>query len=164
MIRLHFSLLTIAALVAVSLSSTAWAQYVWIDEKGVRQYSDMPPPLSVPNARIIKQPNVPPAEPSASAPKSAMQSPTREMTLAEKNAEFRKRQAERVEKEREAAEEAKRTAEKASNCERVRDHERTLASGQRIMRTNKNGERTFLSNEQRERELREARRMLDTCE
>ena len=32
------------------------AQYVWLNDKGVKQYSDMPPPAAVPNQRILKSP------------------------------------------------------------------------------------------------------------
>ena len=32
------------------------AQHVWVDEKGVKQYSDMAPPTSVPTNRILKSP------------------------------------------------------------------------------------------------------------
>lgn len=73
-------------LVAGVVSHVALAQYAWTDERGVRQYSDQPPPKSISNARILHQPaeslrsNAPalpantPAAPRAGA--SAAESPT----------------------------------------------------------------------------------------
>ena len=42
-----------ALLLCTSLSH---AQWVWLDEKGLKQFSDRPPPNSVPQKRILKQP------------------------------------------------------------------------------------------------------------
>lgn len=154
-----------------TLASAASAQYVWTDEKGVKQYSDMPPPSSVPESRILK-----PRGRAAAAPQPAETTSAKEdnndsgtaekkgpLTTAEKNAEFQKRRAEQVEKEKKANEEAKVAAENAKNCERAREYQRSLESGQRIARTDKNGERAFLTDEQRAQELNEARRRLDQC-
>ncbi|MGV3653414.1 MAG: DUF4124 domain-containing protein, partial [Noviherbaspirillum sp.] len=44
------------ALAAALLSGAAMAQYAWIGDDGVRQYSDRPPPASVPSHRILKAP------------------------------------------------------------------------------------------------------------
>ena len=43
-------------LIAGVVSHAALAQYAWVDERGVRQYSDQPPPKSIPKARILQQP------------------------------------------------------------------------------------------------------------
>ena len=43
-------------LLAGVVSHAALAQYAWTDERGVRQYSDQPPPKSIPKARILHQP------------------------------------------------------------------------------------------------------------
>lgn len=155
--------LAVTVVTALCFSGAAHAQYVWLDEKGTKQYSDMPPPVSVPVNRILKQPGgLPPAPTENEAPAAAMPAKT-EMSIAEKNAEFRKRRAEQAEKEKKAADEARQADEKAKYCERARDYNRTLQSGERISRTDKNGERSFLTDEQRARELREAQRMLDEC-
>ncbi|HZW14352.1 MAG TPA: DUF4124 domain-containing protein [Noviherbaspirillum sp.] len=151
---------TAAALMGLALAGTAFAQYVWVDEKGVKQYSDMPPPASVPANRILKQRGVavsqqPEAE-TAAAPKT-------DLSTAEKEAEFRKRRAEQAEKDKKAAEQAKYAADKAKHCERAREYNRALESGQRIARTDKDGERTFLTDEQRAQELRDSRRTLEDC-
>lgn len=149
----------LAAVVALCLSGTAFAQYVWLDEKGIKQFSDMPPPASVPANRILKQPG----RSAAAAPDTNAAPAKTEMTTAEKNADFRKRKAEQAEKEKKASEEAKVAAEKTKNCERARDFQRTLESGERITRADKNGERSFLTDEQRAQEVRDTRRILEDC-
>jgi hypothetical protein len=147
----------VACVLAVICAAPATAQYVWLDEKGVKQYSDMPPPASVPAGRILKQPGsfgiaAPPASESAAAP-----------TLAERNADFKKRQQEAADKEKKAAEQARLAADKAKNCERTRDYMRTLESGERISYNDRNGEKSFLTDEQRAAEMRDARQTLADC-
>jgi len=161
----------LAALLSMA-AAVAAAQYAWIDERGVRQYSDQPPPASVPKQRILKAPGAaytPPAasaQPAGSETKDAVKdkSPNKPpMTFAEKNAEYQKRQIEQAEKEKKAAQEAKLAADKAKNCERARDYQKSLQSGDRIARRDKNGERTYLTDEQRAQELRDAQRILNEC-
>lgn len=159
---------TVAALSAFLVAGAASAQYVWVDEKGVKQFSDMPPPPTVPPSRILKQPRgaasaAPAPGTAGTAPDAAPSSGPPAMTTAEKNAEFRKRRMEQAEKEKKAADEAKAASDKSKNCERARDYQRALESGERLSRTDRNGERAFLTDEQREQELRETRRILQEC-
>lgn len=44
---------------AGAIALPAQAQYVWLDARGVRQFSDRPPPPSVPDSRILKGPGKP---------------------------------------------------------------------------------------------------------
>lgn len=46
----------LAATLLLLASSLAHAQYSWIDEKGVRQFSDRPPPPGTPAEKILKAP------------------------------------------------------------------------------------------------------------
>jgi hypothetical protein len=148
--------------------SLALAQYVWLDAKGVKQYSDMPPPASVPSARILKSPGAAlpqaespaPAEEQAASEADAAKKP---MTLAEKDAAFQKRKAEQAEKDKQAADKAKAAADKKKDCERTQAYNRALESGQRISRVDQSGERVYLSDEERAKETRDTRRMLDQC-
>lgn len=164
--------LTVAMSIAlIGACGSAAAQYVWLDDKGSKQFSDRPPPSSVPANRILKHPGgassaavAPAASATPVAPtQSATARPDAEKTIAEKNAEFRKRQMEREDKEKKLAEEAKLAVDKARNCERAQEYQRSLEAGVRISRTDKNGERSYLSDEQRERELGDTRRMLNEC-
>jgi hypothetical protein len=151
-----------ATLTACSLTHGAPAQYVWLDEKGIKQYSDMPPPSSVPTNRILKHPGARLTDTSAASETTAAAA-IPEPTTAEKNAEFRKRKLEQAEKEKKAAEETKLAADKARYCERAQEYNKFLNSGERISRTDKNGERSYLTDEQRAQEQRDTRRMLEDC-
>lgn len=162
----------VALLGASGFTSTVLAQFIWVDEKGVRQYSDMPPPASVPLKRILKQPGSPSptlATLPAEAPKDdspAVLPAGKEnlpLTTAEKNADFQRRKAEQAEKDKKAAEESQRAADKAKHCEQANAYQRALQSGERLARTDKNGERYFLSDEQRAKESQETKRVLDAC-
>ncbi len=164
---LHRAIALLAAVGALAMGTPAAAQHVWLDEKGVKHYSDQPPPPSVPKNRILKGPGAErkaaePADPAPAPP--AAQTPAKApMMLAERNADFQKRRAEQAEKEKKAAEEARLAQEKAKSCERARNYQRVLESGERIATTDKNGERSFLSDQQRAQELQEARRMVQDC-
>lgn len=163
-----------AFMAALSFATAALAQYVWLDGKGIKQFSDMPPPASVPRNRILKQPAA--AEPAQAQGTSAAdkngaqgEAPAENakskppMTTAEKNADFLKRKNEQAEKEKKAADNAKRKADNAQNCERARGYARSLEAGERMSHTDKNGERSFVSDDERARELRDAQRILADC-
>jgi hypothetical protein len=161
----------VAALAAASLCGAAWGQYVWLNEQGTKQFSDMPPPASVPKNRILKSPDGAPRAAEASPPPAkadnaatgTRNSDSQPRTLAERNAEFQKRRIEQEEKDKKAAEEEKVAAAKARNCEQARSYQRTLVSGERIVSTTKNGERTYLDDSARSRELRETQAVLHDC-
>lgn len=168
-----------AALTALSLSASAFAQYIWLNDKGVKQYSDMPPPASVPNNRIVKAPgvamratsSVPPDSAAigasengaASATVPAVDKAKTPMTTAEKNMDFQKRRIEQAEKDKKSAEEKQLAADKSKNCDRARDYQKALDSGQRIAHTDTNGERAYMSDAQRAQETKDTRRILGDC-
>jgi hypothetical protein len=134
----------------------ALAQHVWLDDKGVKQYSDQPPPAGTPASRILQSPGPRPAA-SASAP--APSGPT----LAERNADFEKRRIERAEREQKESEQAAMEKEKNRNCEQARAYGRALANGGRIARTDANGERSYLTDAQRAEETARVQRVLEQC-
>ncbi|MCG2584114.1 DUF4124 domain-containing protein [Massilia sp. TS11] len=146
-------------------ASLAQAQYVWVDEKGIKQFSDRPPPPNTPKKNILKEPGQvspyqmqdasAPAEPPKDAPKTP--------TLADRNADFKKRQKESAEADKKAAEEAQRARDEAANCRAAREALAGLESGARIGLTAPNGERSFMSDEQRAQELAKTRRILANC-
>jgi hypothetical protein len=164
-----------AALAALSLSSVAFAQYSWLDERGVKQFSDRPPPSSVPANRILKEPGSAarsaaradaPGNEKPDTSSSASGTPAKDkapMTTAEKNADFQKRRAEQAEKEKKAEEQTRAVAEKARNCERADSYQRVLESGERVVRTDRSGERLYITDEQRAREINDNKRLLQDC-
>jgi len=155
------SLAAVLAVAAIALPCSA--QYAWTDQNGVRQYSDRPPPASVPSDRILDRRGgtSSSAKEAASTPTSASHEKT--PTLAERNAAFLKRRAEQAEKDKKAAEQARLDKENAKSCERARRYQQTLASGQRVATTASNGERAYLTDQQRSDELRDVARVLEKC-
>lgn len=171
------------AMSLLAISQMAFAQFVWLDDKGVRQYSDRPPPPSVPRKHILKAPaeTAPLAvtEPAATTPtgnptavptttnaKAETGAPAKNaapMTTAERNADYVKRKMDEAEKEKKSAEAAKLAADKKANCERAQTYSRGLEDGGRITTTDKNGERAYLSDAQRAQEIRNTRSVLASC-
>jgi type IV secretory pathway VirB10-like protein len=156
--------------VLMACSALAHAQYVWLDEKGSKQFSDRPPPSSVPAKRILKAPGAAPhVNVSVSAPADAADenAPAKEKkaapTLAERNADFRKRQTEQAEQEHKSDDDARRKADLASNCKGARHNQQTLASGVRIGVAGKDGERAYMSDEERAQQTKNVKRILEDC-
>jgi hypothetical protein len=149
--------LFLSAILAAACSG-ALAQYSWLDSRGVKQYSDMPPPSDVPASRILKAPGGRSAQAAGAA-----DSPAAAPSLAEREADFRKRRAQAQESEREAEERRRRYAEFARNCEQARNYARALDSGQRIGRLDAGGERQYLDDGQKAREVADVQRILAAC-
>ena len=137
-------------------AAPALAQHVWLDEKGVKQYSDQPPPAGTPASRILQSHGSRPAAPATAAASSGP-------TLAERNADFEKRRIERAERERKEGEQAAMAKEKERNCEQAGAYGRALANGGRIARTDANGERSYLTDAQRAEETARVQQVLDQC-
>ena len=155
-----------APMLLAMMAQLAHAQYSWLDEKGTRVFSDRPPPPGTPSSRILKAPRMtgsPGASPSSPAPAEAAAEAPKTPTLAERDADYRKRAAQREDTERKSALEAERKARLAESCESTRQYEAQLMSGERVARANRNGEREFLSDEERARLLDRTRRALAEC-
>ena len=159
--------LAVAAL--AFMASAAQAQFVWVDAKGVRQYSDTPPPPSVPLKDILRAPRQPHGPLAAAAAAAAMAAPpaapkiVANPSVAERNAEFRKRAKEKEEKEQKDAAERSQAAANKDNCERAQIAKATLDSGARIGVTDKTGERSVMDDGQREQEGRRVNSVLSAC-
>ena len=160
------------AISGLSFATSSFAQYVWLDEKGSKQFSDLPPPTSTPKNRILKTPFKTPepatkskdanegTENEAPSPKEKLQKP---VTTASKNEDFMKRKMEQEEKEKKASDEKQAAMDKSKNCERARAYQQSLESGVRIGSTDKNGERSFMTDAQRAQDLAEVKRSLEAC-
>lgn len=157
------------ALLAQSAPQFAHAQYSWIDAKGTRVFSDRPPPAGTPPNRILKAPRRPDAAADTAVPAAAADAASaplekpKQPTLAEREADYRKRQAQRQEDEKKAQEEASNKASRQAMCANARQEERQLASGMRISDMGANGERGYISDEDRARRLARARQALAEC-
>lgn len=153
------ALLALAACAAVL---PAQAQWKWRDAQGRVQYSDRPPPHTVPDKDVLLRPSSQPAVPlqpaaqgvtAGVAPGAAASAvPVRDAAL-----EARKRQGEADEQAQRRAEEEKVARQRKDNCDRAREFARTLDSGMRIARVNAQGEREVLDDDQRAAEQAKAR-------
>ncbi len=169
------------AAVFLALSTTAQAQaYKWKDANGRIVYSDQAPPKGTPAANILKAPkgftapaaNAPTAaaastDPAKAAPTSAATStsaapsaPKAPMTTAEREADFRKRQAENQKKAQEEEKKAAEESQRQAQCNSLRQNLAALESGQRIARTDSKGERVFIDDAERARDIQKGRQDL----
>jgi type IV secretory pathway VirB10-like protein len=158
----------LAAGVLMALASLAQAQYMWIDEKGMKQLSDRPPPPSIPLKNVLKAPRGLPSAADVAADQ-ATRAPTPEAakpqapSLAQQNADFRKRAKEKEELEqKQQAAEATKSA-KAQDCERAESAKYSYESGIRVATFDKNGERSIMTDEQRAAGVTRANKTLAGC-
>ena len=176
--RAHFPLAKSSALLlvllALGLPRAALAQYIWIDDKGIKQLSDRPPPPSVPEKRILKAPGKVPFNPNAAPPEAdappAGAAPAAEAgakpppTLAERNEAFNKRRTDAAAAERKTAEDAQQKADIAANCEAARQNQRALDQGMRMVNVDKHGERAVLSDQERAEMGKKNQKVLAGCQ
>ena len=152
--------MTKALLCAVGLAFAATAlaqQYRWVDKDGKVGYGDTPPPGA--QATPLRPPVSAPAAPPPAAAKR--DSGTTELSP---EAAFRKRQQERQEKDEKSAKERADAETKRVNCEQSQGALRSLQSGQRISSTNAAGERVFIDDEERAKEIERTQRAVnDWC-
>ena len=132
-------------------------------------FSDRPPPPGTPPNRILKAPHQLDTAPLDAVPAAAAGDASvpadkpKQPSLAEREADYRKRQAERQAEEKKAQDEAARRAGQQEMCANARQEERQLASGMRISEMAANGERGYISDEDRAQRLARARQALADC-
>lgn len=161
-----FSAATLSIALLFSTAAPVLGQiYSWTDEQGRRQISDRPPDGTVKDLKVKGGRANGPAAPSTSTstPVPAKGDERKGQTLNEKALDFNKRQLEREEsrvKQEKAEAEAK---ERAQRCDQAQAYVRNLQAGGRATRLDpKTGERLFLDEKERERELADARRSADS--
>ena len=155
-------------MLALLLALPAAAQWKWRDAQGRITVSDRPPPREVPERDILTRPaNPQPQRAAAPAPAGtdttageAAAPPVASAAAAsappsalEREVQARRRAAEAESAAKARAEEQKNAELRADNCRRARGHLATIQSGQRMARTNDKGEREFLDDAARAREL-----------
>jgi type IV secretory pathway VirB10-like protein len=152
----------LAAALLSGLATPVLAQWVWKDVNGRVTASDRPPPKDVPDKDILTrpQPVAVRAALAASAPTAAVAAPVVAPTAADRELEARKRNADQAQEAAAQAAEQKLAQQRAENCRRARSHQAALESGQRIARTNEQGEREVLDDKGRAEELRRAREVI----
>lgn len=122
-----------------------------IDAKGSKTIAQFCPPGTVKENRLMKG-GTAPAATGSGATKS----------LAERDAEFKKRALERQEAETKANKEKSDAQAAERNCLEARSQLRSLQDGQRISRVDpKTGERSFLEDKDRPGEIASAQKAVD---
>lgn len=173
-----------AATLLLLCTSLAHAQYQWIDEKGIKHFSDRPPPPSVPLKHILKAPKgqssaqdlaaaaaataavADTAAAAVAAADSAGQKPAAApgaATVAEREADYKKRQQAQAEAARKQQQAQAQSEAQRDNCQRARSARATLDGGARIGITDANGERGFMDDAQRAAEGKRVDQMLAGC-
>ena len=161
--RQQFIPAALSSLCLLLASAAAHAQYLWIDEKGIKQFSDRPPPPSVPEQRILKAPGKASFNPDASAPDVPAAPARNGATLAEREADYQRRHSEARAAADKAAEQTRQRAEQAANCEIARKNQQAISDGIRIATYDKNGERHFMTDAERAEQEKNNRKVLAAC-
>jgi hypothetical protein len=159
---LPYFLASLIASFSLIFTTSAMAQYMWLDAAGRKVFSDQPPPTNIPAKRILQQPGKAAtsaatgnadaktdanedadghkiiAKPkTASAPAQAAPSKDKDLEAAKKKIDD-----EAVAKKK--AEQEKMDAAKADNCKRAKSAKATFDSGVRLGHTNSKGERGIM--------------------
>lgn len=120
--------------------------YKWVDKDGKMQYSDQPPPPDAAKSALQKVISTSSSSPAAQSDKAAGKAP-------DKGKEFEKRRTESAEKQKKADEASKLALQKQEFCDNARAHLKSLEAGGRISKFDANGERLFLEDDQRPKEI-----------
>ncbi len=116
--------------------------YKWVDEDGTTQYTAMPPPIGIPYETLGAPP--PPTE----DPKAAMQKLTDKL----KESDDKAAEAKTAQEEQES---------NAKNCELSKKNLKILEGKKDVVGLDKDGKKYILNPEQREANLKQARKAID---
>jgi hypothetical protein len=144
------------ALLALACAAplAASAQWMWLDKDGHKVFSDKSPPPEITPEHILKAPKgvaLAPAPATEAAAPAAAPAP---LAGKDKALEERRKQLAAADAEKKKADDEKVAAARLENCNRARQAKVTLTSGPRIARTDSNGERSYMTDEERAAELR----------
>ena len=168
-LRLPFVFLTalLAAGQIAAQSGPLPPAWKWRDAAGQVHISDLPPPLGVPAKDILERPplqrkavaaEAAAASAAAAAAASAVPLPTR----VDPELEARRRRAAEDQALALRQQKEKDTVVRSENCGRAKAHLAALADGQRIARTNAQGEREVLDDKGRAEEMQRARNVINS--
>jgi len=143
--------ISVFVLLACCATAAIGQTYKWRDANGRIQYTDTPPPAGAKDVQTLRKTPAGPSAPTAQP-----------QSVAEQEAAFRKRAAERGEAEAKAAKAAEEEKLRAHNCEQARGQLAALQSGSRVVRFNDAGERIALGDDERERSIADAQRAIDS--
>jgi hypothetical protein len=136
----------LAAIALLTLPLTAFAQWQWMDKDGRKVFSDRPPPIDVPEQRVLKRPG---AAAVATAPPAASAAAPTKPTGKDTELEARKQQADAAEAAKHKAEEDRVAQTRADNCLRARQSQSTMNAGLGLVRMDAQGQATVLDDNAR---------------
>ena len=148
----------VAFTLAAAMAAASAQNYKWVDKDGKLRYGDTPPPGV--KSTQLKPPPGPVASPAAAGAAAAKDAKKGPLTPVEQEQAFRKRQLDAKAAEEKAQKSQAASAEKAQNCTNARESLAALESGQRIARTDDKGERYFVDDDQREKDIARGREMV----
>lgn len=153
----------LAALLGVQAAHAAM-QWKWLDAQGKIQYSDRPPPMDVPDKKILKRPHqsATVARPSIDSTLATTDTQKPLVVSTDPALEKKKQAQDAQEETQRKAEEAKHAQARASNCEKARKYDRALSQGYRVSRVNAKGEREFLDEKGLAEEASNTRQMMSS--
>jgi len=126
-----------------------------VDAKGNKEYAQTCPPGTVKETKLMKSG-------AGAASSGAGSAAPAGKSLAEREAEFKKRNLERQEAEAKAAKQQAESKDSERACNDARAQLRSLQEGQRIARVDPNtGERSFLEDKDRPGEIANAQKAVD---
>lgn len=162
-LSLQLGLSVVAAGLALGVCTAAQAQWKWRDTNNRVQYSDLPPPSTVPDSAILQRPagarrtTAPALAPGASAASVAQETASGPARTVDPELEARRKKAEQDQAAARKAEEDKHKAAKAENCTRAKSYLKAIEEGQRMSRTNAQGEREVFDDKIRAEESKRTR-------
>ena len=157
-------LLTAAVGLCLGLGASlpAAAQWKWKDPSGKVQYSDRPPPATVPEKDILQRPSGSRIAAPAPVPVAAdAPAPKASAPAVDKELEAKRKKEEQEQEAKRRAEEERVAKQRAENCSRAKNYQQTLDSGVRIARTNDKGEREILDDAGRAQENARNRQIIE---
>lgn len=158
-----FRIVAVAGALMMAASAGALAQYKWIDAKGTRHYSDTPPPAGA-AVKIVAAPGAMQQMLKAQeAPAQAAQAAQAGSTLAEREAEFRKRRTASAEASAKAAEAATVRKQNTETCAIAQQAKARYESGNRIRSEQSENMREPMGDAERTAALAKAEAVLADC-
>ncbi len=124
--------------------------YKWVDENGVTQYTQYPPPRG--DSTEVNVPNAPSASPEL-----------QRKELQERLEAFNKRRDERLRQEQETAEQRAEREKLAADCQRLRDELATMRNNPRLMEDTEDGPVRMTEERRQERISLAEQQLNDFC-
>ncbi len=156
--------------VALGIPGAALAQaYKWRDANGGIVYSDSPPPASIPPGNVLQAPKLKAAAPPPAVAPAAAQGNSENpragtisrklqtKSVAEREADYKKRQIEEQKKAKEQSEKTAQEEQRQAQCQSLAQNLSTLESGQRMAKVDSKGERYFVDDAERAKDIAKAR-------